>query len=149
VASSPSIALAALLLAAPARLPGAGPHLVIVVNADSGVFQVTREEVRNIFLGRQKRLSSGLPAVPVEQQYPASVRERFYRLLVDKDLAEISAYWARLFFTGQARPPMEEPSAEDVLKVITRNRGAIGLMEAGRTSSRVRVVLDVEGAEAE
>jgi len=148
VASLPSLALAGLLLASPAMLPGSEPRLTIVVNFDSGVTRVTREEVRNIFLGRQKRLSSGLSAVPVEQQEPSGVRERFYRLLVNKDLAEIRAYWARLFFTGQAHPPRGEPSAEDVIRVVAANRSAIGLVEWGRLDSRVRVVLDVDAPEA-
>jgi ABC-type phosphate transport system substrate-binding protein len=143
----PPFALAGLLLA-PVALPAAEPHLVIVVNPDSGVTQVTREEVRNIFLGRQKRLSSGLPAVPVEQQAPPGVREHFYRLLVNKDPAEISAYWARLLFTGQAHPPRGEPSAEGVIRAVTANPGAIGLVEWTRPDGRVRVVLDVDAPEA-
>jgi ABC-type phosphate transport system substrate-binding protein len=147
MARLPSLALASLLLAAPAALPGAEPRLVIVVNFDSGVTQVTREEVRNIFLGRQKRLSSGLPAVPVEQQDPPGIREHFYRLLVNKDLAEISAYWARLYFTGQAHPPRGEHSAEEVIRTVAANRNAIGLVEWGRMDGRVRVVLDVDAPE--
>jgi hypothetical protein len=147
MASGPSFVLAGLLLGTPAPLPGAGPHLVIVVNLDSGVTQVTREEVLNIFLGRQKRLSSGLPADPVEQQDPPTIREHFYRSLVNKELAEIGAYWARLVFTGQAHPPRREQSAEGVLRAVAGDRGAIGLVEAARMDSRVRVVLDVDAAE--
>jgi ABC-type phosphate transport system substrate-binding protein len=147
MARCPSTALAGLLLAAPAGLHGAEPHLVIIVNTDSGVTQVTREEVRNLFLGRQKRLSSGLPAAPVEQGDPPSIRRRFYHALVNKDLPEISAYWARLYFTGQAHPPLEEPSAEGVIRAVAGNRGAIGLLEWARSDSRVRVVLDVDDQE--
>jgi len=143
-----SLALAGLLLAAPAALPAAGPRLVIVVSPDSGVTKVTREEVRNIFLGRQKRLASGLAAVPVEQQVPPAVREHFYRVLVNKDLAEISAYWARLYFTGQARPPRGEPNAEDVIRAVAADPGAIGLVEWTRQDGRVRVILDVDAPEA-
>jgi ABC-type phosphate transport system substrate-binding protein len=147
MAKGPSIALAA-LLAACASLPGADLRMVVIVNADSGVTKISREEVRNLFLGRQKRLPSGLPAAPVEQQEPPSIRAHFYHVLVNKDLAEISAYWARLFFTGQAHPPREVSSAEEVVRAVTANRNAIGLVEWGRTDSRVRVVLDVDDPDA-
>ena len=121
MAKGPSIALAA-LLAACASLPGADLRMVVIVNADSGVTKISREEVRNLFLGRQKRLPSGLPAAPVEQQEPPSIR--------------------------QAHPPREVSSAEEVVRAVTANRNAIGLVEWGRTDSRVRGVLDVDDPDA-
>ena len=142
MARFPFPALAGLLLAG-IPLLAAEPHLVIIVNADSGVAQVTQEEVRNIFLGRQKRLASGVPATPVEQEAPAAIRTEFYRILVNKDLAEINAYWARLFFTGQAHPPRGAASAEEVIRTVAADRGAIGLLEWTRPDPRVRVALDL------
>jgi hypothetical protein len=148
MARSPFFRLAAALLAVCALpLAAAEPHLVVIVNPDSGVVRVTRAEVLNLFLGRQKRLAPGLTAVPVEERAWA-VRSRFYRILVHKDLAEIDAYWARLFFTGQAHPPKGEPSAEGVIRAVAADRSAIGLVEWGRLDSRVRVVLDVDAPEA-
>ena len=142
------LALAAVLLVGSAPLRPAERHLVVIANADSGVSQLTQDEARNLFLGRQKRLSSGLAALPVEQGVPPEIRSRFYHLLAHKDLAEINAYWARLFFTGQAHPPREVSSAEEVVRAVTANRNAIGLVEWGRTDSRVRVVLDVDDPDA-
>jgi len=131
------------LLAAAAALCAAEPHLVVVVNPESGVTQMSPEEVRNIFLGRQKRLSSGLPAAPVEEEEPA-VRAHFYRILVHKDVAEINAYWARLFFTGQAHPPRAVRGAEEVIRLVAAERGAIGVLAWTRPDGRVRVVLDLD-----
>ncbi|HWQ08645.1 MAG TPA: hypothetical protein VN436_06055 [Holophaga sp.] len=116
------------------------PVLFVVVNPDSGVSQLSREEVRNIFLGRQKSLVPGVAALPVEQQDP-EVRSSFYRVLVKKDLAEINAYWARLMFTGQARPPQKAESAEAVVRMVASERGAVGLMRGGKDDRRVKVVL--------
>jgi ABC-type phosphate transport system substrate-binding protein len=133
--------LASLLLAAGTPLLRAESNLVVIANADSGVSQLTQDEARNVFLGRQKRLASGLPALPVEQGAPADVRARFYRLLAHKDLADINAYWARLCFTGQARPPRQAASAEQVIRIVAAEKGAIGLLEWDKADRRVRVVL--------
>ena len=133
------------LLLAWARLEAAEARLVVVVNSESGVTQVTQEEARNIVLGRQKRLASGVPAVPVEQDSPAGIRSRFYRLLVNKDLTEINAYWARLCFTGQAHPPRAVMGSESVVRSVAADRGGIGLMlmDLGKLDARVRVALDL------
>ena len=135
------LALAAVLLVGSAPLRSAERHLVVIANADSGVSQLTQDEARNLFLGRQKRLSSGLAALPVEQGVPPEIRSRFYHLLAHKDLAEINAYWARLFFTGQAHPPKQAASAEEVIRAVAAAPGGIGLLEWGKPDRRVKIVL--------
>src|SRR5512146_3193205 len=89
------LCLACLLALAPAARAG---DLVVVVNPKSGVHQLSRDEVINIFLGRYRQLPGGIAAEPLD--LPAGVADRalFYERLVGKDQAEINAYWARLVF---------------------------------------------------
>lgn len=115
--------------------------IAVVVNADSGVTRLSRDEVIALFLGRQKRLGAGLVAIPVDQVRPPETQARFYRLLVNKELAEINAYWSRLYFSGQAQPPRKAQSASEVLDLVAANKGTIGFVEAGKVDRRVRVVL--------
>jgi hypothetical protein len=143
--SSPLALLAGLMLLASAPAWPAESHLVIVVNPDSGVSRITWDEARNLFLGRQKRLSSGLPAVTVEQDDPPGIRSRFYLMIAHKDLSEINAYWARLYFTGQAHPPKQAGTADEVIRRVAADRGAIGLLEWAKVDHRVRVVLALDG----
>jgi ABC-type phosphate transport system substrate-binding protein len=129
----------ALLLALAA--PCAAGDLVVIVNPASGVTKLSREQARNIFLGRSKYLPSGLVALPVEQVSPEDVRGRFYDRLVNLPLPQVRAYWARLYFTGQAQPPRQTGSTGETLEVVAANRGAIGFVDAGEVTSGVRVVL--------
>jgi len=138
---SPWSAHAALLALALVGAPGPEERLVVVVNPESGVAQLTQDEARDIFLGRQKRLASGMPAHPVEQGVPLQVRARFYHALANKELADINAYWARLSFTGQARPPRQATSAEEVIRAVAADKGAVGLLEWSKADHRVRVAL--------
>ena len=116
---------------------------VVIVNPKSGVERLTRDEVTNLFMGRQKRLPSGIVALPVEQAQPVALRARFYQLLVKKDLPDINAYWARLFFSGQAQPPRQAHSAEEVLELVAANKGAIGVVDGALVDRRVRVVFNL------
>lgn len=114
--------------------------LVVVANPATGVERLSQEDVVNIFLGRYRRLSSGLTAEPVDQAQDSEIRGRFYRLLVDKSLAEINAYWSRLLFSGKTRPPQTLASAEDVLQFVSNRPGAVAYVQRAQVDKRVRVV---------
>jgi hypothetical protein len=118
-------------------------QLAVVVSARSDVEKLGREEVINIFLGRFRQLPSGAMAHPID--LPASLPERaaFYRLLVDKELPEINAYWARLVFSGRTAPPRQARDNEDMLDLVATLPGAVGYIARGRVDNRVRVVLEL------
>lgn len=120
--------------------------IAVIVNLESGVTQLSQEEVINLFMGRQKRLGSSLLAQPVDQVKPSETWARFYRLLVNKDLSEINAYWSRLFFSGQAQPPRKAQSPSEVLDLVAANKGTIGFIEKSKVDKRVRVVLILGGS---
>jgi ABC-type phosphate transport system substrate-binding protein len=131
--------LLALLWAPPLA---AGP-LVVIVNPASKVERMTREEVLNLFMGRTRKLPSGVLAIPVDQEGAAPERAAFYLALAHKELPEISAYWARLLFSGQASPPRQAAGTDEVLDMVRSNKGAIGYIDQRRVDKRVRVVLEV------
>ena len=133
-----SLGLALLLGAIPVA---AADTLVVIINPESGVTKLSKNEVVEIFMGRQKHLSSGLVVLPVEQVAPGETRARFYDLLVKLPLPQVRAYWARLYFSGQAQPPRQTETPEETLHVVAANKGAIGFLEASKVDRSVRVVL--------
>lgn len=112
--------------------------IAVVVNIDSPLQAVSQNDLINIFMGRYRRLLTGEAALPVDV---SPLKARFYRALVDKDLAEINSYWARLIFSGQASPPVQIQDADEMLQYIHRNPGALGYMDAGSVPDDVRIVL--------
>ena len=132
--------ITALFLAAALAL-GAEEPLVVIGNLASGVTRMSREEVGNLFMGRQKRLSSGLLALPVEPVADPGLRGRFYQLLVQVPLPQLRAYWARMYFSGQAQPPRQAKNADEVIEIVLANRGAIGFVEQTKLDRRVKAVL--------
>ena len=71
------------------------------------------------------------------------VRAQFYRALVNKEPAEINAYWARLVFAGRTSPPIQAETAEDILKVLRANPGGIAYLERSRVTSREKIVFEL------
>lgn len=125
--------------------PLAIADLVVIAHPKSGVERLTREEVTNIFLGRYRRLASGLTAEPVDMQGDAEIKSQFYQRLVGKSLAEINAYWARLLFSGKTRPPLALPSGEDALQHVVTHPGALAYVDRSKVDRRVMIVFELGG----
>jgi hypothetical protein len=124
----------------------APPRLVVIVHPDSGVDALTNADAVNIFMGRYRKLPSGLVALPVDIDDRSAERRQFYRMLVRKDLAEIDAYWARLIFSGQTSPPLKVPDGHAALHLVASNRAAIAYVDRTLVDERVRIVMDLDSA---
>jgi hypothetical protein len=114
--------------------------LVLIANPESGIKAMDRDTAINLFMGRFKKLPSGITALPLDL---TGDRETFYRQLVNKRLPEINSYWARLVFSGRASPPRQIETPEEVLEIVANNRGAIGYVPRGATDDRVVVLADL------
>lgn len=114
--------------------------LVIIANPQSDLVRLTRSEVINLYMGRINRLPSGVSALPLDL---VDAREEFYQGLVNKRLAEINSYWARLMFSGRASPPRQVASSAEMLEIVASNRGAIGYVRQTEVDERVLVLMDM------
>jgi ABC-type phosphate transport system substrate-binding protein len=121
----------------------AAADLVVVVNANSGVERLSRDEVINIFLGRYRQFANGAAALPIDQPAGPGEKAQFYRQLVGKELAEINAYWSRLVFSGKTSPPRQAANAREVLDWLGSQPGAVGYLDRERVDPRLRIVLDL------
>jgi hypothetical protein len=137
------IVCAACILLGWQRVAHADP-LVLVVNPASGVQSMTKDQAVNLFMGRYRKLPSGITAIPVDISGESAERRRFYQVLLQKDLADINAYWARLIFSGQASPPLQAPDARTALDLVATNRSAVAYVERRMIDNRVKVVLELE-----
>jgi len=118
--------------------------LVVIVNPASGVDQLSRDDAVNIFMGRYRKLPSGLVAFPIDIGSQTAQRRQFYLLLVDRKLDDVDAYWARLVFSGQTSPPLQVPDDKTAVQLVAVNRSAIAYVERDQIDSRVKVVLELE-----
>lgn len=118
----------------------AATDLVVIANHQSGFERISREETSSLFMGRHKRLPSGMAAIPVDQ---VADKAAFYRALLGKELAEVQSYWARLIFSGGGSPPQQAATADEVIEMVINNRGAIGYIPRARADSRVKVVAEL------
>lgn len=121
----------------------AATDLVVIVNPASGVERMSRDDVTSIFMGRTKRLPSGITALPIDQTAASGDKAKFYRDLINKELAEVNSYWARLIFSGQGSPPRQADNTAEVMEIVGGNKGAIGYVARSAADKRVKIILDL------
>ncbi|WP_124949372.1 hypothetical protein [Sulfuriferula thiophila] len=114
--------------------------VVVIVNLDNPVDHLTREQVIDIYMGRYTHFPNGQIAAPIDMDPESPVRVAYYQKLVNKTVAQINSFWARLLFTGRATPPQVAPDAKAVTNVVMHNRGAIGYVDSLSLNDNVKVV---------
>ncbi|HEU4653639.1 MAG TPA: hypothetical protein VFS47_06610 [Steroidobacteraceae bacterium] len=138
-----SFQLAMLVLAACFATNTLAGEIVVVVNPQSGVREMTRSQVADVFMARDRHLPTGVTALPLDMGMQSVERREFYQKLLRKTVPEINAYWARLLFSGRATPPQQVPDSSAALKAVAENKGAIAYLDKKDVDSRVRVVLEL------
>jgi ABC-type phosphate transport system substrate-binding protein len=118
--------------------------IVVIVNPDSGVDKLSKDEIIDIFLGRYRKLPSGRVALPIDVAEAAPERARFYQLLVKKTPTEMSSYWARLVFSGQTSPPFQVPDTKTALELVQSSPNAIAYVDRASVTANVKVVFELE-----
>lgn len=133
----------AIFALAVSQIPAAGAgELVVVANAESGAGKLSRDQVLNIFLGRFRQFPSGVAAEPIDQPDGGPLKAQFYRWLVDKEVSEINAYWARLVFSGRTAPPYKTKSSVEVLSLLAEKKGGIAYIDRADLDHRLVIVFD-------
>ena len=116
--------------------------LVVIANPNSGIEKLSKDELVNLYMGRYRKLPSGVTALPIDLGGPAGEKARFYAMLVGKELPEINSYWARLMFSGQGSPPLQVNNMDEVLDIVGSSKGPIGYIDRNKLDKRVKLVFD-------
>ena len=112
-------------------------EIVIVVPRDSQINELSHQQVIHLFFGRL----TGLPNTgDIEVVDVEPYRAKFYKQLVNKNIAEINAYWARLRFSGKTQPPRQLPSTEALKSLLQVSPAIISYMPLSQTDQNVKVV---------
>jgi len=68
------------------------------------------------------------------------LKNDFYVSLVNQDERKIKAYWARLLFSGRAKPPETLDSIAAILAKVEKINQAIAYIPATAVTDNVKVV---------
>ena len=120
-----------------------GADIVVVVNEKNPVTGFSHRELVDLYMGRNLHFPDGSLVYRLDQEPDSVIRKDFYRSLVNKSIGQVSAYWAKLLFTGRAMPPQVLNDNNSVLSAVRNNKNAIGYIESINLDNSVKVVARV------
>lgn len=123
-----------------ALAPVARAEVVPVVSERSTVTVLSKAQLVDIFLGKERRYPNGEPAMPIDQSEGSEARDEFYWRYATHSPAQLKAYWSKLIFTGKAQPPRQVGTVDKLRKVLTVNPRAIGYMRRHEVDLPLRIV---------
>lgn len=119
-------------------------EFVVVVNKDNTINTLSKREVIDIYMGRYLTFPDGEKSQPLDLPAQSALKNDFYKKLVNKNEQKINAYWARLLFSGRAKPPSPSTSVEDALNKVAASQFAIGYIPRSQITDAVKVVYQLD-----
>ncbi len=119
--------LALTLLFAPGAFAAfASERIVIVTHSDNTGMRLSREQIRNLFMGA----SVGRDLQPVALPPGNRTRSLFNIKIVGLSDSRVQSYWAQMKFTGRRPPPQIVNSEKAMVQYLLDTPGSIGYLTA-------------------
>lgn len=98
------------------------------------------QDVARLFLGKKMIVADGNKLVPLNLSESDPIYEEFSRRVLKKSVSQLRAYWAKLIFTGKARPPTVV-SREQLIDSITNDSSYIGYLDEKKEEYNIRWII--------
>jgi hypothetical protein len=95
-------------------------------------------------MGQAKSLTNGKKVIPLDLKADSVEKKLFYKWLVNRDINDINAYWAKLLFSGRAIPPYTVKSPQQVIEYVSKNPHAIGYIDEKDLTETVQAIHELK-----
>jgi ABC-type phosphate transport system substrate-binding protein len=117
--------------------------LVLVVNESSSINSLTKRQVVDIYMGRYSTFPNGEHVLPIDLPQQSDVKKQFYLQLVQQNEKKINAYWARLLFSGSAKPPIVIDTVDEIIRAMQKNKEMIAYIPESEVRKGLKVVFNL------
>ena len=113
--------------------------LVIVVNSGNSATAISKQDCKNIFLGKKTTWSNGASIIFVEPKANSELKKGFNTEYLGMSVAEVQKYWVRETVRGNLPLPQVVGSSDEIIAYISNNRDAIGYLDKADVPSTGKV----------
>ncbi len=112
----------------------------VIVNKTNPVSELTKKQVSNYFLKKQKKWSDKTNVIPVDLNSKSNTRLNFSKDIHKKSTSQVRAYWQQMIFAGRGTPPREMQDEEEVISYVKKYKGAIGYVSVSTKTEGVKTI---------
>ena len=118
-----------LVLVAALSAPAGGADVQVIAHRDIAATELSAAELKDIFLGNKTAIG-GTAVEPVFEESGAA-HQAFLRIYLGKSESALRNHFKTLVFTGKGAQPKAFGSDAEVVRYVTRTKGAIGYVSSG------------------
>ncbi len=111
---------------------------MVVINAASGINQLTDDQLKDVFLGKRTTWEDGSKVIVVVVKTGPSATALLARL--GKNSQQFQTGWKKLVFTGKGSMPETAATDDAAVDFVSKTPGAITLVDATRIKDGVKSV---------
>jgi len=123
-----------------AEMAAATPVIAVVVGQKSFVTHVSTDDLREVYLRRQRLWPNGTRAIPINLPAGNPVRERFSQLVLGRSTRDLVGYWNARYFEG-ITPPVTLPSPAAIRAYLKVEPAAIAYLPQAEVDETCRTLL--------
>ncbi len=113
-------------------------NIAVVVGAKSPIEHLEREQIRAIFLKKQ-RFFNGRALKPINLAPSSPLRKAFEVKVLQMSTEHLERYWIREHYHGH-RPPYRVESIPAMAEFVTKVPGAIGYLPEDKVTKKMKVL---------
>lgn len=137
---------AVLLLGINQQVNAQSNDIVIIVNSDNPVEEMTAGKAKLYYLRKVKKRWPEIEKniKPVDQAGNSELKSFFLSKVLGMPEAEVNNYFTQRQFANAEKPPIKFSSEDEVIKYVSENMGAIGYVSKqsfSRANGKVKAVL--------
>lgn len=118
--------------------------VAVIVNPDSRVSSLSKNDIKALFLGKKATFPNGNEALAVDQEDGSAPKAVFLKDVVNKNSSQLAAYWSQLIFSGKGTPPKTLKDDAAVKDYVASTPGAIGYVDSSAVDGSVTVVYTIK-----
>ncbi|WP_372770433.1 hypothetical protein [Pseudoalteromonas sp.] len=104
----------------------ANADVVIVSHIVNQHVNLTKQQVRQVYLGKSVNLANNLISQPVSLGKEHQIRRIFNAKVLGLTEARVQSYWAHMRFSGRSLAPKEVEDVMELFEYLQKNQDAIG-----------------------
>ena len=114
--------------------------LVIITNENVPTSVLSKDDIKQIFLGKKTTWDNGEKIIFVVQT-GTDANTSFLKTYILKNAYQFDIYWKKQVFTGKGKAPKSFSSEQELVQFVSQTPGAIGYVSSGTDIGKVKTIL--------
>lgn len=111
--------------------------IIIIIHPSSPRETITKQEIRNIFLGEKYNWEDG-SRIKIADNLDKHTAELFYAQFVGKEISYVKKNWIRKMLHGSMIPPESFGSNQELIDFVAAQKKAIGFVSEENVPTGVK-----------